>query len=140
MLVAFNDGAGGVGSYCVGDRPHENAMTGRMFVICRVLGRRRSSDAEKPQILAAARQIIGASRIDYNIVRPRSSLGGMTSAETANRPRQRIGGVESGRMSDAGKGKGKVAADNPHPSAAIWAMPSSRPRNSASPRIRPSSE
>jgi len=38
--------------------------------------------------LAAARQIIGAWRTDYNNVRPHSSLGGLAPAEFTNRPRQ----------------------------------------------------
>lgn len=38
--------------------------------------------------LASARRIIEAWRIDYNNVRPHSSLGGLAPAEFTNRPRQ----------------------------------------------------
>ncbi len=38
--------------------------------------------------LAAAKRIIEAWRMDYNTVRPHSSLGGMSPAEFTNRPRQ----------------------------------------------------
>lgn len=88
MFVAFNEGAGGVGSYCVCDQSCENAMTGQMYVICGGSGRRRLSDAEQLEIRAAARQIIEACRTDYNTVRPHSSLVGMASAKFANRLRQ----------------------------------------------------